>query len=220
MNILFIILASLGACIILLGVLYTDAYGYDYFEVNPFGAWYHEPSFCFVNVTEDKHKLIKGLTSWREFMPTGMTYSYKFTDSPEGCDVRIYYDNPILWGSTSPNSLGVADCRDKTYYSITNVTQFYKVETQECNVAVRPGIGPNVSETMSHEIGHVLGLGHRLPLNANATLGVIQTQDVMLWQDQGVGKITNEDIIVLFLIYGDGWQAPNNSVILEAEIYH
>ena len=97
----------------------TGANGFDYFEVNPSGAWYYEPSFCFIDITEEKHQLIKGLISWREYMPDGMTYTYKFTDSTEGCDVRIYHDAPEKHGSLTGNALGVATCKDTFHFSIT-----------------------------------------------------------------------------------------------------
>lgn len=222
MNILFIILASLGFGVIFLGVMYSNAYGYDYFEL-PFGSWYQEPFFCLVEIpSEHRYIFMKGVTSWRDKLPDNLSYSFKETDryNLEGCQIRLVYDDPTLYGGKD-TSAGNTKC----LYKILETVEWLEVVVKDrimsdCIAAIKP-VSADLYNTVVHETGHTLGLGHRQPYETVAFLGVINQGDVMFFQSGGIQAISDISIEILKELYGgNGWERPNNSAVNETKINH
>ena len=65
-------------------------------------------------------------------------------------------------------------------------------------------------ETLVHEVGHTLGIGHRQPFEKEGFAGVILSNDIMFGQTGFKRVITEHNVGFLIDHYGtDGWELPN-----------
>ena len=185
----------------------TNAYGFDYINTNN-GIWDHPPKVCFNPPAEKKWYIMRSIDAWRDMW-------YKVTGNKDlnfrmatihpypqmNCDIEIIDGNPSSIGAR-PDAIGAAVCmwRSDGYFFKCNIV--ISLEHQDYYSIVQ------------HEMGHGLGLGHRMPFNVTGFAGVIVSNDIMMGQQGPFQKITNEDINTLIDFYGiDGFNNPEKVFI-------
>jgi len=205
--------------IVIIGM--PTAYGFDYFYTSEF-VWNTEPIVCLNNPPQYKtYYALKGATEWKERLPPGFDYRVLVGDHEE-CNVNIEsvksFYNPNY---PDENPLGKTVCN----YTITpfvfeDIVTLYNT-TNWCKVQVRSTYNEGYGDTVKHELGHVFGVGHRSIYNGSDVGALVKTADIMLHQQFGIQKLTEEALSVLRLIYGDdGWVDPNNYHIITARVIH
>ena len=205
--------------IVIIGM--PTAYGFDYFQTSEF-VWNIEPIVCLNNPPPYKtYYALKGITEWRDRLPSGFDYKV-LVGYHEECNVNISsvksFYNP---NDPNVNPLGQTSCNytmntfaADDYLMMFNTTNWCKVEIRSIN---NEGYG----DTVKHEMGHVLGVGHRTIYNGTDIAALVGTADIMLHQQFGIQKLSNEALLVLELIYGeDGWADPNIYNIVTAKVVH
>jgi len=188
------------ACAII-GSLIGYARADDYFTIN--GKWDNEPRVC-IQITEKNqtHGILKALTLWEKKLnehTNSTNWNYNVNIRKTNCDIDIF-QNQI---------------RDEIYgETICNVRNGMLTS---CDILI---FNENIPEThffqtFTHELGHALGLGHRLTDNQNAFPYLIETKDLMLQYAAPHQRMTNSSLAVLIILYGeDGFEKPNNELTI------
>lgn len=212
-DVLVIILLSIS-----IGAFFiNNAWGADYFTSMDFGdgAWYFktDPIVCFnrpSNATEvfnyvSKHEMINAVDEWEEKLGKGFNidiYLPRTQEQYERCNVHIQFVNAIrhdLGENVVVN--GLADCKNE------NCMIWISIE------AMRTSVINNVHGTIKHEFGHAIGLSHRYFDSVYDMSRIVIDNDVMFFQNGKFRWITDEDIRIVKMIYGDnGWREPNFNI--------
>ena len=166
--------------LVLLAFVTYEAYGYDYYK--PYGSiWTHSPIICLDSVSKNQtYNAIKATHEWdKSFNMRGVDkYDYKIVLTYVGdkilsldriCDVLVM---PVqIEESLGKNGLaiGTAICSN---YKILNINV-------ACVVKIKYAHEYWYS-TLTHEIGHTLGMGHISSYNATDYIGVVMSRDIML----------------------------------------
>ena len=204
---------------LVLGIMFMDsylnkAYG-DYLDLTG-TVWDKEPIFCIIkpaNMTQfeelgySKYQLIKYVNLWKiKLNHYTDSKDWKYTtvfmnkdSTTEWCGVRIYF----MDSGKKDGAIGVTECYslrkapEEVFCDITIFTKYLKNEF--------------IGSTITHEVGHALGLGHRLAYTPCDFAAVVTSFDIMMAQAGRNQKITDDDLNALIQIYGeDGFKEPNN----------
>ena len=180
----------------------ANVYGFDYINAG-YGIWDYPPKVCLRVPETQLWYTLKALDEWRNSWESNNGNKYlnfklasmnKF--SQLGCDIQIVDGNPVTIGA-SKLAIGVTICNNKGNNFFLNC------------IIVMPFEHEQYYSTSQHELGHALGLGHRLPFNNTGFMGVMLSKDIMNAQDGGWSSITNEDINAIKQIYNnDGFLNP------------
>lgn len=192
------------------------AYGFDFFYTSEF-VWDTAPIVCINNPPDYKlYYTIKGVKEWKERLPSGFDYRI-LVGYHEVCNVNIETVDSIYDPFLSP--LGQTNCEYTVFPVIVGSNIILMNTTNWCSVVLRPS--DDYGDTAKHEMGHVLGVGHRSIYNGSSVGSLVKTADIMLPQQFGNLTLSEESLAVLRLIYGDdGWVEPNRYDIVTARVIH
>jgi len=213
-NVAYMKILFLLAIILLIGI--PPAFG-DFIPINY--AWNEQPVIC-IDIPEEmkdiytKRAFLEGITPWENKL-NNVTNSENFDfriifDSRYECNVIIDYKKIIKDDEgRSKNVLAEAYCNKSMIFGHSCTITFDNSQVMFKNHREMVGI-------IKHEMGHVLGLGHRQPLpdeNIMASLISISIENDIMFPQQGpFQKITDVDLEVLLFMYGeDGWKGDNIS---------
>lgn len=173
------------------------AYG-DFLAYEPW-QWKTNPEICinFDNQTSHyKYGVIKAIDEWKVDLNNATTvgkFDYNvYENSTEhnhthDCNVVFNLDFPLAGFPQLPiDAYGYTQCVD------TMCTVFV-FDTTPSNYLI---------ETVKHEMGHVLGLGHRLPYTKCDLIAVVESNDIMIPQAGPFRWITLDDLKALVEDYG------------------
>lgn len=201
-----ILIAIFGTALIIgLGVI-PNVYGFDYISAQG-SLWAYEPKVC-IDRTVNESNLwytLRAADAWETVMNDYGYHNFNYTmylvegsDLQETgfCDILIQYGEPAQYNGHA-NSIGVANC-------LVNGPVMYS-----CHLVIKndPLWYYN---TVTHELGHAFGLGHRLPFNQTGFAGVVISNDIMNAQAGLFERITKHNVDFLIDHYHeDGWGLPN-----------
>jgi len=206
------------AVIMLIGFTPQNILG-DYMPLNY--PWDEKPKVCISMPPDEfmkiytKRAMLKGITSWEDklnWMSNSTNFDIKiyFPKSVEAlhkCNVFVSYPAIILDDEgRSTDSLATTQCIKST----SNHTCFIKFNNSLNEDATQK----EIINTMKHEFGHVLGLGHRQPLPDDspipALMAIVLDNDIMFWQLTPLQDISCVNLEALRTMYGnDGWEGEN-----------
>lgn len=168
-------------------VFLSEAYAeHEYFE--PYIYWELErPVICLIGVDDkDKWQTIRAIKSWesafRDYTQTDK-FDYRIIVRDRGhpdCNVLFTTSNSTIpWEPETP--VGTTTC-------------FYEVGM--CQVIVQTNFrnGTFYYDTTVHEIGHVMGVGHRLANDSHGFIGNVLSNDVMFPTIKKFLHITKESL--------------------------
>jgi len=200
-------------------VLLPMAEGFDYFESNGSIGWKYEPIICVVDVRPElKYYTLRAIDSWeRELNKQGIyDYDYRIKlreDYKTVCNTIITFGNVTeVWKETTTN-LGAAMCWEDFKFRVVDGERKQAFGTRFCHAIINPDFeaGRYYYNTLVHETGHVLGLGHRLPLDVESYPYVVLTDDIMIPQAAPFKVITIESLNALQSMYNhSGWNGLVN----------
>ena len=202
--------------IIIIGILsilyYSNAFG-DYLSIRE-NKWDKDPTFCILKPSD-----------YKDYKPYGLSMG-KMIAAVNIWKVELnHYTNSNEWNYTikvfpTYNGLMGYDCDVTIEFVATNTGPFGTTECyvvaeanrQYCDITIYTYEQPvnYIISTITHETGHALGLGHRLPWTKCDFAAVIPSKDIMMMSASKGQKITDDDLRALIQIYGkDGFKEPN-----------
>jgi len=182
-------------------------------------AWNEKPIICIYNDIPEgmediftKRIFLEGITPWEDKL-NNMTNSENFDvriifDYRKECNVTVDYKKIIKDDEgRSKDVLAEAYCVKDMIFGHSCVITFDNSQIMFKNHRETVNI-------IKHEMGHVLGLGHRQPLNdeniMSSLVSIIIENDIMFPQQGPFQKITDANLEALFFMYGeDGWEGDN-----------
>jgi len=194
-----------------------DVYAFDYYQVSEF-IWDEAPIVCINNPPDYKtYYGLKAVIEWRDRLPPSFDYRVLVGEHEE-CTVNIISVDNIPIDDFGIGPVGQSQCR---YEMFTNEGVGYTMNvTMWCKVLIKRDT-TDFGDTVKHEMGHVLGVGHRTIYNGTDIGKLVKTGDIMLSQIFGIQKIKSEALEVLTLIYGEnGFEPPNLYNVVTAQIKH
>jgi len=200
--------------VLLIGI--PSAYGFDFFYTSEY-VWNVKPIVCLNNPPDYKtFYALKGVTEWRDRLPPGFDYRI-LVGYHDICNVNI--ETVKTFNDPYVDPLGKTKCEYTSTKFVNGDAVMLLNTTNWCHIEIR--INQDYGNTVKHEMGHVLGVGHRSIYNGTDIGSLVATIDIMLPQQFGTQKITEEGLGVLRLIYGDdGWTDPNRYNIITARVIH
>lgn len=193
---------------------YADEYFWYYEE-----PWKTEPIVCIgqpINKTltyqlMSKYKMIDAINDWEEKL-NNYTGTRNFNikiflphthEQLAKCNVNIIFVKTI---DDNPDSITQLITAGKAYCETNLEKRCQILLAEKWFKTGKPG------NTLKHEFGHVLTLGHREGDSIEDKARVVTSFDIMIYQVGKYRVITNADLDALIDIYGkDGWKSPNNS---------
>ena len=219
MNYIAILLWSLVCILIIWLVLLPLAEGFDYFAPNGNIGSKYEPIICIIDVRPElKYYTLRAIDAWeRELNKQGIydyDYRIKLIDSKDiTCNAIIGFGNVTeVWKETSTN-LGAVMCWEDSKFKVIDNERKQTFGTRFCQAVINPDFdaGRYYYDTLVHETGHILGLGHRLPIETSSYPYVVLTDDIMIPQAALHKKITIESLDALQSMYNySGWNGMVN----------
>ena len=165
-----IIVLSIICILLIIGSIALVYAEHDYFS--PYLKWKEVPIICLVDIPrEDLYYVIRATDSWKEASDhyTNTTnYTIKVTSTGEmvECDGYLHFSkqfNPNPFTGVVP--VGVTDCSSVTI---------------KCSIKIDKSYPGGWYDTVVHEMGHFLGLGHRLSYQNEGIIAVFLSNDVMM----------------------------------------
>lgn len=199
-----------GITVMILSLLfYNHAFG-DYLDLREDIIWTKNPVVCagtslqtadLYELGFNHNKIAKSILTWKwKLQSYTLTKDYNYTlkwlesksGVKSGCDIFI--------------DLGIT----KDAYGLTKCLHF--TDGMKCAITIDRGVPSNYFlGTITHEMGHALGLGHRLSYTKCDFAAVVLSFDIMMQQAGKHQKITDEDLKALIAQYGkNGFYEPNN----------
>jgi len=182
--------------LLLLGISFGSVFAFDYIGNND-AIWNKSPTFCLDNNSYNKtYYAMRAIKSWNveldKIVNDNSFDYYIHTDVNHECDV-IIYNQKTNFQTKSGEALGTTKCLwNEGFYLGCIIKVDFSHE--------------QYYSTIVHEVGHALGLGHRLPFNQTGFAGVVISNDIMMQQAGSFQRITSEDINALINFYGlDGF---------------
>jgi len=199
-------------------IFVLDAYAFDYYQTSDF-VWDEAPIVCINNPPDYKtYWGLKGVTEWRDRLPPGFDFRV-LVGYHEVCNVNIELVNTIP-SNNDIGPVGQTSCQYDSDKYVQDDIIFYLNTTNWCNVKIKDARN-DYGDTIKHEMGHVLGIGHRTIYNGTDIGKLVMTGDIMLNQIFGVQKIQPEALEGLKLIYGEnGYEPPNRYDIITIKVIH
>ena len=154
--------------------VYTE---HDYFSA--YTIWFEKPTVCLVDIPlEDLYITYRAANQWREAMQNYTQLGTFFYDIKipnvtvpinilKECNITINQVETLPVNAQGGTPIGVTDC---------------KITTEFCTIKIRADYmkGAYYHDTVVHELGHALGLHHRLPYQLEGMGGVLVSNDIMM----------------------------------------
>ncbi len=195
-----LILVFMG-CVIIADWYIIDAYGFDYISTMPHpSVWMEDPIIC-INETEDLYFLLRSVKSWEIELnkrTENNTFNYNIAVPDRGydgkCNVQIDFVTRGI-----DKTLGLTNCLVLEEVGIIVSCEVTFVKDH-----------PYWYTNLGHEMGHVFGLGHRLPFELSGAAGIVLADDIMQPFASPFDTISEHDIDVLITYYTlDGFGGTN-----------
>jgi len=160
---------------------------HDYFE--PQWLWDSPPVVCLVDIPpEDKYLVLRAVTAWERALEdynggVGFAYHILVVESGEmaECNGYLHYSKEFKPNPTTGIvPIGLASCHESGLC-------FLKINRAHASWY----------DTIVHEMGHFLGLGHRLPYENKGIVNVFMSDDIMMPVAKDNTYITKESLDAL-----------------------
>ena len=174
--------------LILVGIVSMVFAEHHYFE--PQWFWQGSPILCLVDIPKgDLYSTLSASSLWKRTLKdynggTGFGYVLKVTHSGDMslCNGYLYQsDNFVPNRGTGITPIGLTSCNGV------------------CTLTVDRNYneGKEYYNTVVHEVGHFLGLGHRLPYSTNGIISIFLSDDVMMPIAKPMVHITKDSLDAL-----------------------
>ena len=179
---------------LLVGMLYEAQGEHDYFP--PHIKWANPPQVCLADIPpEDRYITIRAVNQWEkafnDYMGDGyFYYNVKFVNSTfiNGCNIVVLPVESITNPVTGGNPMGLTTCYESRSYCIL------RIDRDMAN-------GVYYHDTIVHEMGHALGIGHRLSYEMEGYPAVIMSNDIMMNQAKPFLEITKASLDAIIYFY-------------------
>lgn len=146
---------------------------------------------------KDLFYILKAVNSWDYYMNTDW-YTVKVIEIEylDECDATVLFMNPTVVFDDTQNNFGVTKC-----WSDAILEQFGATIEKDryCRAVVDLDTSGHIwYQTLQHEVGHILGLGHRMPFEIKDFPFVFQAHDIMFPMIDNQVTITDESIDALW----------------------
>ena len=187
---------------------------FDYFE--PFGitGWYYEPLICIIDPSpEFRYYSIHAVKLWENAFNKHGIYNYNYRiaildEAENKCDVTVNFvdRNKVLTRSHGQTDVGHTTCLETG--NVFHINELIRKGARGCSIYVNTDYegGKRLYVTVVHEVGHTLGIGHRLPDQVESFPFLVMTKDIMNPHLQQKPTITEESYLALNYFYNNsGW---------------
>ena len=146
-----------------------------------------------------KYELIKSVDEWETKLnnyTNSKDYSFQLflpntQEQYARCTVKIVFSNDFIGGGSGV-TVGQASCND--------------IGIKQCTIIIGTNhlsVKAPVTNTIKHEFGHIIGLGHRQWDTIFDMARVVKSNDVMIYQNGLNRWILEDDLNALIAFYGD-----------------
>ena len=194
--IIFIILiVTFLALIVELDYIFAD---HDYFTSHT--IWSYSPQVCLQDIPRvDLYMTIRAVNQWEkamiEYGKEQFNYNVRLVKSTDvtGCNIVVMQESPIINPEGGVNPIGLTSCYKDKVMCVLRID----------NVRYD---GIYYHDTIVHEMGHAIGIGHRLSYEMEGFPAVVMSNDIMISQAKQFLEITRESIDALIWFYeGDNY---------------
>jgi len=193
---------------LLVGMLYEAQGEHDYFKSNV--IWNQSPQVCLQNIPRgDLFLTIRAVNQWekalKEYGKEQFNYNLKVLTGTNvtGCQIVIMKESPINNPISDINPIGLTLCYKDIIMCVIRIDDVTYGDSY-------------YHDTIVHEMGHAIGLGHRLVYEASGFPALVMSNDIMMPTAKKHLYITRESLDALIWFYQDdnyiyNYTIPHNS---------
>ncbi len=171
---------------------------HDYFD--SYLVWDHAPQVCLQDIPRaDRFLTFRAVNSWEKafdnYVGVGwFDYSIKEVTAADvtGCDIVVMLVKSIISPNTGKPAIGLTSCYSATSLCVARIDRDYQN-------------GEYWYDTVVHEMGHVLGLAHRLAINPAGLPALVLANDIMMDKAKPHLYITRGSLDALIYFYDSGY---------------
>ena len=186
--------AALIWALICLGIIFlflfsiSKADAFDYFP-NNLDTLQENAVICVIDPPKEYlFYILKAVNSWDHYMNTNW-YTVKVIHLELfDCNAAIIFKSPVDVFDDTQNEFGITKCWKSPI--LKQFGESFEI-SRYCKAAVNLETA-DWYRTIVHEVGHILGLGHRLPYDAKDFAYVFLQHDLMFSNIDNQSTITNE----------------------------